>query len=368
MDLILTEIKNKVGFITLNSEKTLNSLSLTMIEQLGAVLKTWELSDEVACVFLQGAGEKAFCAGGDVRKLHDAIVEQRAIDPKKVPQECLDFFSKEYKVDYAIHTYPKPVIVWGSGIVMGGGIGLMVGASHRIVTEKSKLAMPEITIGLYPDVGGTWFLNRMPSAYGLYSGLTGARLDGADCRFLGLADYYVESASKQDLVRALELADWSGGRYKTVSEVLEKFSARTKMPESKVAARELFIRKFEGVNTLKEFADILTAHQGEDEWVNTGIKTFKSGSPSSAAIIFRQLKLGAKLSLEDVFRSELNLSCQCCIHPDFAEGVRALLVDKDQSPKWIPATQNEITEEWVDGYFSPIWSAEEHPLKNLSIN
>lgn len=125
----------------------------------------------------------------------------------------------------------------------------------------------------------------MPSAYGLYSGLTGARLDGADCRFLGLADYYVESASKQDLVRALELADWSGGRYKTVSEVLEKFSARTKMPESKAAARELFIRKFEGVNALKEFADILTAHQGEDEWVNTGIKTFKSGSPSSAAVI-----------------------------------------------------------------------------------
>lgn len=155
MDLILTEIKNKVGFITLNSEKTLNSLSLPMIEQLGAVLKMWELSDEVVCIFLQGAGEKAFCAGGDVKKLHDAIVEQREIDPKKVPQECLDFFSKEYKVDYAIHTYPKPVIVWGSGIVMGGGIGLMVGASHRIVTEKSKLAMPEITIGLYPDIGGT---------------------------------------------------------------------------------------------------------------------------------------------------------------------------------------------------------------------
>ncbi|AVF48273.1 enoyl-CoA hydratase [Elizabethkingia anophelis] len=368
MDLILTEIKNKVGFITLNSEKTLNSLSFPMIEQLGAVLKMWELSDEVVCIFLQGAGEKAFCAGGDVKKLHDAIVEQREIDPKKVPQECLDFFSKEYKVDYAIHTCPKPVIVWGSGIVMGGGIGLMVGASHRIVTEKSKLAMPEITIGFYPDVGGTWFLNRMPSAYGLYSGLTGARLDGADCRFLGLADYYIESDSKEDLVKALEQADWSGERYKTVSEVLEKFSACTKMPESKAAARELFIRKFEGVSTLKEFSDILTTYHGKDEWVDAGIKTFASGSPSSAGIIFRQLKLGVKLSLEDVFRSELNLSCQCCIHPDFVEGVRALLVDKDQSPKWSPRTQDEVTEEWIDSYFSPVWNIDKHPLKNLSLS
>jgi len=354
MSVIITEIKNKVGIITLNSEKTLNSLSLEMIEELKAVLEDWKTSDEVACIFLQGAGEKALCAGGDVRKLHDAIIAQRAIDDTKVPQDCFDFFSKEYEVDYAIHTYPKPVIVWGHGIVMGGGIGLMVGASHRIVTEKSKLAMPEITIGLYPDVGGTWFLNKMPSAYGVYLGLTGARLDGADCKFLGLADYYIESSSKETILNSLQQADWNGTSHKTVSNILENISKEVIIPQSQAALHESFIRQFEGVDSLENFRKVLVSYNDKDEWINNGVKSFEAGSPSSAHIIFRQLKQGKDLSLEEVFQSELNLSCQCCIHPDFAEGVRALLVDKDMSPKWHPATWEDITEEWIDSYFKEL--------------
>lgn len=351
MNLINTEIKNKIGIITLNSEQTLNALSLPMIEELQAVLEDWKTSEEMACIFIQGAGEKAFCAGGDVRRLHDAIMEQRKVDAAKVSQDCFDFFSKEYQVDYAIHTYPKPVIVWGSGIVMGGGIGLMVGASHRIVTEKSKLAMPEITIGLYPDVGGTWFLNKMPSAYGLYLGLTGARLDGADCKFLGLADYYMETSAKESVLNALEKADWEGDRYAIVSDLLKYISESAVIPESQAAAHASFIQKFEGVTMLKEFREILTAYPEKDEWINAGIKSFEAGSPSSAHVIFRQLNQGKNLNLQEVFRSELNLSCQCCIHPDFAEGVRALLVDKDQSPKWYPATLEEVTGGWIDSYF-----------------
>ncbi|RXM37538.1 enoyl-CoA hydratase/isomerase family protein [Chryseobacterium sp. CH21] len=365
MSLILTEIKNKVGIITLNSEKTLNSLSLEMIEELKAVLEDWKTADEIVCLFIQGAGEKALCAGGDVRKLHDAIIEQQNIDGTKVPQPCFDFFLKEYRVDYAIHTYPKPIIVWGHGIVMGGGIGIMVGASHRIVTERSKLAMPEITIGLYPDVGGTWFLNKMPSAYGIYLGLTGARLDGADCKFLGLADYYISSTSKETLLNALNQAQWNGNNHQTVSAILENISKETDTPESQAQNHHLFIKNFEGVDSLEQFKEILLQYPDKDEWINTGIKSFEAGSPSSAHIIFRQLKEGENLSMEEVFQSELNLSCQCCIHPDFAEGVRALLVDKDQSPKWYPATLDDITKEWVDSYFTPLWSREEHPLKNL---
>ncbi|MGH1516639.1 enoyl-CoA hydratase/isomerase family protein [Chryseobacterium sp. JK1] len=351
MSLILTEIKNKVGIITLHSEKTLNSLSLEMIEELKVVLDSWKISGDVACIFLQGAGEKAFCAGGDVRKLHDAIIAQRSIDAAEVPQDCLDFFSKEYQVDYSIHTYPKPVIVWGHGIVMGGGIGLMVGASHRIVTERSKLAMPEITIGLYPDVGGTWFLNKMPSAYGLYLGLTGARLDGADCKFLGLADYYIESSSKEAILDTLFKTEWNGSPHKTVSNILENISKDMVIPESQASMHQSFIQQFEGVESLNEFREILIHQKDKDEWINNGIKSFVAGSPSSAHIIFRQLKEGKDLSLEEIFQSELNLSCQCCIHPDFAEGVRALLVDKDMSPKWTPVTLDDITEEWVDSYF-----------------
>lgn len=366
MSLILTEIRNKVGIITLNSEKTLNSLSLPMIEELQTILSDWESSENVACIFLQGAGEKAFCAGGDVRKLYDAIIAQKDIDSSKVPTDCFDFFSKEYRVDYTIHTYSKPVIVWGHGIVMGGGIGLMVGASHRIVTEKSKLAMPEITIGLYPDVGGTWFLNRMPSAFGLYLGLTGTRLDGADCKYLGLANYYVESSAKNKILNALEQAEWNGKASEIVSGILKNVTTEVILPKSQASEHANFIEKFENVTSLDQFRELLLNYPDRDDWIEAGIKSFSTGSPSSANIIFKQLQQGKELSLDEVFRSELNLSCQCCIHPDFAEGVRALLVDKDLSPQWQPAAWNEITKEWVDSYFEPLWNNENHPLKNLN--
>ncbi|ROI05811.1 enoyl-CoA hydratase/isomerase family protein [Chryseobacterium sp. G0240] len=365
MNLIVTEIKNRVGFITLNSEKTLNSLSLPMIEELQKVLTDWKTSDEIACIFLQGAGEKALCAGGDVRKLYDAIIAQKEIDSTKVPQDCFDFFSKEYQVDLAIHTYPKPVIVWGHGIVMGGGIGLMVGASHRIVTEKSKLAMPEITIGLYPDVGGTWFLNKMPSAYGVYLGLTGARLDGADCLFLGLADYYVESSAKQGILEALERTDWNGNNHDIVSEILHAVSKEMTIPQSQAAAHQSFINQFESIDSLDQFKNLLYEYPDKDEWISNGLKSFDAGSPSSANIIFRQIRQGKELNLEEVFQSELNLSCQCCVHPDFAEGVRALLVDKDQSPQWYPSTLDTITKEWIDSYFEPIVDSKKWKVESL---
>lgn len=352
MNVLRTEIKNKIGIITLNSEKTLNALSLEMILQLKSILNEWKDKPEVACIFLQGAGEKAFCAGGDVVKLYEAMKAQRAVDATQLPKDCYDFFSNEYEVDYAIHTYPKPIIVWGHGIVMGGGIGLMVGASHRIVTERSKLAMPEITIGLYPDVGGTYFLNKMPSAFGLYLGLTGARLDGADCRYLGLADYYVKSAAKEELLGALESADWQGDAKKIADQIISKFV--TDIPESQAEAHRDFVALFEGVASVEEFKNILESYQEKDDWINAGLKSFTAGSPSSAHIIFRQLNNHRHSSLEEVFASELNLSCQCCLHPDFEEGVRALLVDKDQNPKWTPATLDEVTKEWVDGYFEPI--------------
>lgn len=368
MSLILTEIKNKVGFITLNSEATLNALNLAMIEELTTTLASWKKSSEVACIFIQGAGEKALCAGGDVRQLYDNIIAQREVDATQVPAGCFDFFSKEYALNYEIQTYPKPIIVWGHGIVMGGGIGVMVGASHRIVTERSKLAMPEITIGLFPDVGATWFLNKMPSAYGLYLGLTGARLDAADCRFLGLADYYMESTAKQEVLGALTQATWTDTVADQVSAILATIAQKYTVGSSQTADHQLFIEQFEKANTLEAFRTILSNSTEKDSWIEAGIQSFEKGSPSSAHIIFRQLKEGKEYALEQVFQTELNLACQCCIHPDFAEGVRALLVDKDQSPKWQPATLEEVTAEWVDGYFKPLWTKENCVLKNLGKN
>lgn len=352
MNVLLSEKKNNIGVITLNSEKNLNSLSLEMILQLKDVLHRWKEDTDVSCIFLQGAGEKALCAGGDVVKLYEAMKAQREVDAGQVPKACYDFFANEYEVDYTIHTYPKPIVVWGHGIVMGGGIGLMVGASHRIVTERSKLAMPEITIGLYPDVGGTYFLNRMPSAYGLYLGLTGARLDGADCRFLGLADYYVHSSNKESILTALQNADWQADAHEVADRVIAPFVVAA--PSSQAADHQDFVQLFEGVASVEDFKKTLESYPEKDDWIAAGLKSFQAGSPSSAHIIFRQLQSHQNSSIEEVFAAELNLSCQCCIHPDFQEGVRALLVDKDQNPKWTPASLDEVSEEWVDSYFEPI--------------
>jgi len=342
-----------------------------MIAELHEVLTKWKEDDGVSCVFLQGAGEKAFCAGGDVRRLYEGIVGQRQDAPGKVPQSCIEFFVNEYQLDYEIHRYPKPIVVWADGIVMGGGIGLAVGASHRVVTEKSKLAMPEITIGLYPDVAGTWFLNKMPKGFGLYLGMTGTRLNGADCLFLNLADYFIPTNCKSELVAKLQATSWERNdkaNSEKTTNILQAMAANHQPPESPAKSHQSVVAKFENVGSVGEFRDTLSDCAHNDEWIKAGVKNFESGSPSSAHIIFEQLKRGKNLSLEAVFQSELNLSAQCTIHPDLAEGVRALLIDKDQSPKWQPATLQEITSSWVESYFTPLWKDAEHPLKQLGSN
>ncbi|MTG98225.1 MULTISPECIES: enoyl-CoA hydratase/isomerase family protein [Myroides] len=364
MNVILSEIKNHIGIITLNSERSLNSLSLEMVEGILTLLDKWKQDDSIKSVFLQGSGEKAFCAGGDIRQMRQAIIEQQKIDPTQVPQKCADFFEKEYLLDYTIHTYAKPIIVWADGIVMGGGLGLLAGASHRIVTERSKLAMPEITIGLYPDVGASYFLNQMPSAYGLYLGMTATRFDGADALFLNLADYHIDAAHKQALLQDLTQLSWSNTPSEDIDLLLQKHSSKD-IPTSQAQENESIIQEFESVKDTLAFSELLQKHACENTWVNAGYQIFKSGSPSSAFVIFKQIKDNKGKSLEQAFKSELNLSCQCSIHPDFPEGVRALLIDKDLSPKWQPSSLDKVSPEWVESYFTPLWLENEHPFKDL---
>lgn len=177
----------KIGLITLNAEKALNALNQSMIDLLLQQFSDWRDSDDVVAVFMQGSGEKAFCAGGDVRALRQAVIDGK-------PEVPGHFFATEYRVDYLIHTYPKPVICWGNGIVMGGGIGLMAGADFRVVTDTSMLAMPEISIGLYPDVAGSWILSHLPARLGLFMALTGCRLNAADAIYVGLANRFIDHA------------------------------------------------------------------------------------------------------------------------------------------------------------------------------
>jgi enoyl-CoA hydratase/carnithine racemase len=352
-----------VGCLTLNSERTLNSLTVAMINEIHAVLTKWKADPRIFCVFLQGAGEKAFCAGGDVRKLSERILSFNSTTPKNMAPDkvavntlapaSLEFFVDEYSLDYEVHRYPKPIVAWLDAITMGGGIGLTNGASHRVVTERSKLAMPEITIGLYPDVGGTWFLNKIPDGIGLFVGLTGARLNSADSLFAGLSDFCVDSLSKDKILAQLQSVAWRSDpnyNHREITAILEAAAKEQKLLSSNIEKHKEFLSALGKANSVGEFKEQLLSYPGRDEWIEAATKTFEAGSPSSSRIILEQLRRGKDLDLEGVFRSELNLSCQCTIHPDFVEGVRALLIDKDQSPRWQPPTLEEVT----------------HPLRDLA--
>lgn len=358
-NIILTEIKNGVGIITLNAPKSLNAISLEMASVLLEKLEEWKNNKEIHCLLLQG-NEKAFCAGGDIKCLYEALKNNSL---KTVAPKALEFFIKEYTLDYTIHTYKKPIIAWGDGIVMGGGIGLLVGASHRVVTEKSKLAMPEIMIGLYPDVGGTWFLNRMPNGWGDYFGLTGARMTGGDALHLGLADYFIVSDLQDKFMKKLMNQKWvesSEKNKKNLDTLLKAFT--TTDTHSPVKDHKDFSQKLCKINSVIEFKSLLEEEALQDEWIRSGLSSFKSGSPTSAMVIYEQLKRGKKLSLKQVFCSELNLSVQFSLRYDFPEGVRALLIDKDKKPNWQPPTLEEVSKDYVETYFTPIWISQDNPV------
>lgn len=357
----LTSDGKLIAIATLNSERSLNSLSLDMIHILLPAMRAWADNPQVVAVFLQGAGEKAFCAGGDVRRICLAVKENGIDDPY-----AQTFFTEEYKLDYLIHQFPKPVIVWGSGIVMGGGIGLMSGASHRVVTGTSRLAMPEITIGLYPDVGGSYFLSRVKDQIGLFVGMTGVHLNASDALYIGLADVGLPANSRPAVLERLCMASWGddASSYKaTVSDVL---SAETMpiFPPSEIRAREVLINQRAGGDNLAAIYTALTAPAPEDTWLDRTAKALAKGSPTSAALIYRQWQRGKEMSLAEVFREELTLSTQCARHPDFIEGVRALLVDKDNAPRWQPATLAEVAEDWIAEHYQEPWQGE-HPLSRL---
>ncbi|MES2917016.1 MAG: enoyl-CoA hydratase/isomerase family protein [Pseudomonadota bacterium] len=349
-----------LAIATLNSERSLNSLSLDMIGLLQPAMRRWATDPRVVAVFLQGAGEKAFCAGGDVRRICLAVRENGVDDPY-----AQTFFTEEYKLDYLIHTFPKPVIAWGQGIVMGGGIGLLCGASHRVVTESSRLAMPEITIGLYPDVGGSWFLSRVPGRLGLFIGMTGVHLNAADALHIGLADIALATAAREDVIDALCELDWApedAARRQQVSDLLARQPAPL-LVQSELARREAELNARAASDDLPALYAALTAPAPEDVWLDRTAKALAKGSPTSAALIFRQWQRGAGMSLEAVFKEELILSTQCARHPDFIEGVRALLVDKDNAPLWQPATLADVSEAWLAEHYQAPWTGA-HPLES----
>lgn len=364
----------RIGFATLNVEKTLNSISLEMVDLLDPQLRKWASDPEIAIVVLQAAGEKAFCAGGDLQDLYRTMLEQHAKgDPENIQANpyASDFFEREYRLDYLIHTFPKPILAWGHGIVMGGGIGLMAGASHRVVTEKSRLAMPEITIGLYPDVGGTWFLNRMPGHTGLFLALTGASIGAADAIFVGLADIQIAQASKQAVLDALLTQPWTGDEDGVLlTRVLQGHASQAFTPSTPVSTP--LITHFALINqlcsqaTLPEIVDGILGLNTDDVWLQKAVAILRAGCPGSLALIYKLLQRGRHLSLAEIFRLEYIVTLHFAARSDFSEGVRALIIEKDRQPKWLHAGLADVSREWVNGFFNGPWSEKAQPAHPLS--
>lgn len=363
-DTMRTASGHQFGRATLNAPAVLNALSLVMIDLLDPQLAAWAEDPQIAGVVLDATGDRAFCAGGDVVRVCRAI---QAAGPGEVPAEATDFFEREYRLDYRIYTFPKPILCWGHGIVMGGGIGLMAGASHRVATPRTRLAMPEIGIGLFPDVGGSWLLPRLPGRSGLFLALTGAPLNAADARFAGLADFVLPHERLSGVLDSLSAGRWQGDQETDgaqLSQLLAGFSTHD-LPPSNLLAHLDRIDAVIGHDRLEDVAPRLAMLADDaDPWLAQAGAAFAKGSPTSAALSFELQRRARHLSLADVFRLEYQAAVGCSVHHDFAEGVRALLIDKDKNPRWQPATLGEVTRDLIDAHLAPRFDGP-HPLSDL---
>ena len=354
-----TKSGQQIGFATLNVPKTLNSLSLEMIDLLYAQLTDWQQDNNIAAVWLDAEGEKAFCAGGDIVRLYQSMVDT----PKgERNQYAEDFFAREYRLDYLLHNFGKPVICWGHGIVMGGGLGLMSGCSHRVVTEKSRIAMPEITIGLHPDVGGSWFLNRMPGQLGLFLGLTGANINAADALFVGLADRAISHEKKATVIAELLVQPQLD--HAAVSAVLrQQKMASDALPVSNLRNDFDQINELCDADSLAQLHAKIIGYQGDDPLLQKAATTLAKGSVQTAWLVWESQRRVRQMSLADAFRMEWSMSVQCALHDDFREGVRALLIDKDGSPAFRYRKVEDFPAPVLNEFFvSPVTP---HPLEAL---
>uniref|UniRef100_H2MJK1 3-hydroxyisobutyryl-CoA hydrolase n=1 Tax=Oryzias latipes TaxID=8090 RepID=H2MJK1_ORYLA len=328
---VLLDKVGRAGVITMNRPKVLNALNLTMIRQILPQLKKWENDAETDIVIIKGAGGKAFCAGGDIRAVTEA--------GKVGDSLAQDFFREEYTLNNTIGSFKKPYIAFIGGITMGGGVGLSVHGRFRVATEKTLFAMPETAIGLFPDVGGGYFLPRLQGKLGLFLALTGFRLKGRDVQRAGVATHFVDSVKVLHLMvnlgRSVKAAVRSHVHFKV--DFILTFLSPNRLFSASSMEGIMQNLKADGSEFAKKQAEVLSKM-----------------SPTSLKITYRQLQAGATLSLQEVLVMEYRLSQACMRGCDFYEGVRAVLVDKDQSPKWNPSTLEEVSEQSVDECFSSL--------------
>ncbi|KWR88819.1 enoyl-CoA hydratase/isomerase family protein [Cupriavidus sp. IDO] len=356
-DFVTTEVQGGIGYLTLTRPHALNALSLDMIRAITQALNGWAADPKVVAVVVAGAGGKAFCAGGDIRYFHKAAQEG---DP------LLDqFFVEEYALNFLVHRYAKPYIALMDGVVMGGGMGISQGARLRLVTERTKMAMPETNIGLFPDVGGGWFLSRTPGHVGEYLGLTGALIGAADALYAGLADAYLPGNALAELVASLRTQQFDSG-----DAVLAHIAAFTSQhaddcvpSQSQLAVlRDQIDRIFAGTTV----QDILaTVSDAEGDWAAQTAAMLRSRSPLMLCVTLEQIRRARSMSLEDELRMELGMMYYVFRKGDAVEGIRALAIDKDHKPRWQNTRLDEVSREKVRSFFDSPWRANAHPLAAL---
>ena len=344
---VVTEVEGRIGRIRLNRPKAIHALTKDMCSAMIAALVAWRTDDNVQAVMIDHAEGRGFCAGGDVRML----AESGASDGS----DARAFFHEEYRLNHLLFTYAKPIVAFMDGITMGGGVGISLPAKYRVATENTRFAMPETAIGLFPDVGGGWYLSRLSGRAGQFLALTGARLDGAECHYLGLATHYVPHAALEEVKeRIAEHPD-------RVEGMLGKASITP--PHAKIAGNLAHINKIFASDRLE---DIFVALEKDgSEWAETELAALRTKSPQACKVSLRILSDGANMAdFADEMRQEYAVAAHVVQRPDFAEGVRALLIDKDNSPHWNPATPEGVTDHMIDTIFAPMPDGEEWtPLK-----
>jgi len=381
--------KHRIGIMTLNSAKTMNAVDLEMVNLIDDILARWQDDDDIVAMVMCGAGDKAFCAGGDIRQLYDSM--QASGDEHLKYADA--FFQGEYSKNYRVHRFGKPLIAWGHGFVMGGGLGLFIGASHKVGTETLKLAWPEIRIGLFPDVAGSYYLSRLPFPLGHWMALTGSQMNAADCKQAGLVDYCVANSELKSLIEQLRHQPWQTNKAMNnqyVRELLTCFEQNSGanaedilpekplFPESKLADNQDTIEQLFAPMTEQHFISLadnklalegvavrMNAVTSDNAWFNQGRDNFNAGCPATAHLIMRQLQLGQNMTLKEVVQWELILAMQSVRHPDFSEGIRAMVVDKDFQPKWQHSSLEDVPNDWVEGLLTPLWADGEHPFQAL---
>ncbi|NKB57827.1 MAG: enoyl-CoA hydratase/isomerase family protein [Alphaproteobacteria bacterium] len=332
---VLFSVADGIAEITLNRPAAMNALSLGMAEALMAQLSAWTKDDTVRAVVIRGAGDKAFCAGGDIRAMYDTKQTGGTL--------TVDFFRAEYRLNHLVFHYPKPYIALIDGVAMGGGVGLSVHAGTRIASARTLFAMPETGIGLFPDVGGSYFLPRCPGAIGMYLALTGARLRAADCRYSGIVDSYIEDDYHDDFISALRQGE-------SVDDAVSRFSGDTgpaPLSEHKEAIDRCFSQ-----GTVEEIQSMLEREGGP--WAEKTLQIMAGKSPTSQKVARRQLRNGAAMGFDDCMVMEYRMSQHFMAGHDFFEGVRALIVDKDNAPQWQPDTLAGVDDAMVESYFAPL--------------